>query len=449
MTAIAALATLPLFHKMRGRKTVVVGRSAAAAWKAELLAAAGAYVLRRARDWTQADLEGATLAVADLPGAAGERFAAAARTMGALVNVIDRPELCDVRFGSIVNRSSIIIGISTDGAAPVLAQSIRHRIERMLPPGLSNWAKVAQRWRPQLKRLLRVFPERRAFWQNFAAAAWAQPERPPSDSEFEGMVKSAREPRGNVTLVGAGPGDPELLTLKALRALERATVILHDQLVGPDVLELARREARRIAVGKTGHAASCKQSEINALMVDLALAGEQVVRLKGGDPMIFGRAAEEIYACRAAGLEVSVVPGISAAQGAASALLLPLTERRHARRVQFVACHGVDGGLPSDLDWLSVADRKSTSVLYMPRRTLGDFVRLAVQNGLDPATPALAIASATLPQEAHVAGEVAEIGALAGALPAGAPVTVIVGWAARHHVTRTGSPSRVPLALAS
>ena len=254
---------------------------------------------------------------------------------------------------------------------------------------------------------------------------------------------------GRVTLVGAGPGDAELLTLKAVRALQSATVILHDQLVGPDVLEFAPPEARRIPVGKTGHGPSCKQSDINALMVELALAGETVVRLKGGDPLIFGHATEEIDACRAASVEVNVIPGISAAQGAASSLLVSLTERRHARRVQFLTGHGADGKLPSDIDWSSVADRKVTTVLYMPRKTLDEFVRLALRKGLDPATPAIAVASATLSDEIHVAGPVAEIGALAEELPAGAPVAVLIGWVGRRYVATSPVPLRFPRALAS
>ena len=254
--------------------------------------------------------------------------------------------------------------------------------------------------------------------------------------------------KGRVTLVGAGPGDPELLTLKAVRALQSATVILYDQLIGVDVLELARREARRIGVGKTGHGPSCKQSDINRMMVELALAGENVVRLKGGDPLIFGRAAEEIDACCSAGIEVSVIPGISAAQSAGASLLVSLTERKHARRVQFVTGHGADGALPRDIDWLSVADRNVTTILYMPRRTLDEFVRKALAKGLDPATPAIALASVSLPEERHVAGPVAEIGALAEQLPAGAPVTIVIGWVGRRHVAATGEvvPFRRPSA---
>ena len=165
--------------------------------------------------------------------------------------------------------------------------------------------------------------------------------------------------------------------------------------------------------------------------------------------MIFGRATEEIDACRAAGIEISVIPGISAAQGAAASLLTSLTERKHARRVQFVTGHGADGKLPTDIDWISVADRKVTTVLYMPRKTLGEFVRKALAKGLDPATPAIAIASATLPDETHVAGTVTAIDTLAADLPAAAPVTIIIGWVGRRHFRTAATPLPFPKALAS
>jgi uroporphyrin-III C-methyltransferase/precorrin-2 dehydrogenase/sirohydrochlorin ferrochelatase len=447
---IAALPNLPLFHRLEGRKAVVVGTSDAASWKAELLAAAGADVVRLGEEWIPEQLSGVAVAVADLPDRREAlRFAHAARAAGAIVNLIDQPDLCDVQFGTIVNRSPVVIGISTDGAAPMLGQSIRSRIETVLPLGLSTWARAAKQWRPRLKQELGDVSARRAFWQRFVATAWGEPGQVPTDADFDVLVKSTPESKGRVTLVGAGPGDPELLTLKAVRALQTATVILYDHLIGADVLELARREARRIAVGKTGHGPSCKQSDINALMVELASAGENVVRLKGGDPMIFGRASEEIDACRTSGIPVSVIPGISAAQGAASSLLISLTERRHARRVQFVTGHGADGKLPADIDWLSVADLKATTVLYMPRRTLDEFVRKALAKGLDPATPAIAIASASLPEESHVAGNIAGIGALAERLPAGAPVTLVIGWVGRRLVR--ANPAVIPFgrALAS
>jgi uroporphyrin-III C-methyltransferase/precorrin-2 dehydrogenase/sirohydrochlorin ferrochelatase len=334
----------------------------------------------------------------------------------------------------------------------MLGQAIRARIESVLPLGLSGWAKAAKAWRPLLKARLARFADRRAFWQRFTESAWKNGDRAPGEGDFETLLAGAPQlAAGSVTLVGAGPGDPELLTLKAVRALQAATVILYDSLVGPDVLELARREARRIAVGKKGHGPSCKQSDINAEIVALARAGETVVRLKGGDPAIFGRAAEEIAACRAAGIPVSMVPGISAAQGAAASLGLSLTERGKARRVQFVTGHGAGGRLPADIDWGAVADRKATTILYMPRATLGEFARRALAKGIDPATPAIAIASATLLEEEHVAGTIADIEARASALPPGAPVTILIGWVARDAV-RAAAPADIlafPKALAS
>ncbi|HEU0134432.1 MAG TPA: NAD(P)-dependent oxidoreductase, partial [Allosphingosinicella sp.] len=275
---IAPLANLPLFHRLTGRKAVVAGGSDGALWKAELLAAAGAQVLVLAgehvekfealpaltvlaRGWTASDLEGAALAVAD-PGSRDEalRFVAAARAAGVPVNVIDQTDLCDVQFGTIVNRSPVVLAISTGGAAPMLGQSIRSRIEAVLPLNLSAWAEAAKALRPRLKERVKSFRDRRAFWEGFVERAWAGGAPDESETVFEPRARRG----GRVTLVGAGPGDPELLTLKAVRALQSATVILYDDLVGPEILELARREAKRVAVGKTGRGPSCRQSDINA-----------------------------------------------------------------------------------------------------------------------------------------------------------------------------------------
>jgi uroporphyrin-III C-methyltransferase/precorrin-2 dehydrogenase/sirohydrochlorin ferrochelatase len=314
----------------------------------------------------------------------------------------------------------------------MLGQSIRARIEAMLPRGLSAWAEAAKSWRPRVKSRLERFADRRAFWAAFVGRAWAGAERAPEEADFEALLAGTPERRGgSVTLVGAGPGDPELLTMKAVRALQTATIILHDDLVAPEILDLARREAVRIAVGKRGHGPSVRQSEIDSRLVALAQAGETVVRLKGGDPLIFGRATEEIEACRAAGIAVEIIPGISAAQGAAAALGFSLTERRVARRIQFVTGHGADGELPADLDWSSVADPAATTIVYMPRATMSQFAAAAIAAGLDPATPALAVANATRADQNHVAASLASIAGLAEGLPAGAPVILIVGQVAR------------------
>ena len=464
---IAALANLPLFHRIAGRKAVVAGGSDGALWKAELLAAAGADVLVLAGDatqaekyqtlaaspaggsvtvlprgWIPADLDGAALAVA-APVDRDEalRFVAAARAVGATVNIIDQTELCDVLFGTIVNRSPVVLAISTDGGSPMLGQSIRARIESVLPLGLAGWAKAAQAWRPWLKQQVTSFDDRRRFWEGFVERAWANPDHVPTAADRDTLrdAPHVAERKGRVTLVGAGPGDPELLTLKAVRALQSATVILYDDLVGPEVLELARREARRIAVGKSASGPSCRQEDINARIVALALAGERVVRLKGGDPLIFGRATEEIDACRAAGIAVSIIPGITAAQGAAAALGLSLTERGQARRIQFVTGHGADGKLPADMDWGAIADPAATTIVYMPRATLAEFTRLAMAAGLGQGTPAVAIASATLATQAQVAGTIADIADLAATLPPSVPVTVIIGRIARQRVATSAA----------
>ena len=460
---IAPLATLPLFHRLAGRKVVVAGWGDGVIWKAELVAAAGADVVVLAGDgasrfagvtpvagsitveprgWTETDLRGAALALGDIADPDDSaRFIAAAHAAGAAVNMIDRIDLCDVLFGTIVNRSPVVVGISTDGAAPALGQSIRVRIESILPPGLARWAEAAREWRPRVKASIASFADRRRFWQRFARRAWEAIDRPPSTRDYAAIVASDAVRGGSVTLVGAGPGDPELLTLKAVRVLQAATVILYDDLVGTDILELARREARRVAVGKRGGGASVAQADICAEIVRLARAGETVVRLKGGDPGIFGRATEEIDACRAAGVPVSVIPGITAAQAAAAALGLSLTERVHARRVQFVTGHGTNGALPRDLDWRAIADANATTVVYMPRKTIAAFAREAIAAGLAPATPALAIANATRADQRHVSAPIATIAADLARLPPGAPVVVIVG-----KVVRTLSVPAVSLA---
>lgn len=455
---IAPLATLPAFHKLEGRKVVVAGGSEGALWKAELLSACGADVLVLAggsaelfadlaahpvagpvtvmpRAWEPADLAGATLAFADIADReVALAFVAAAREAGAPVNIIDQTPLCDFQFGTIVNRSPVVIAISTNGGAPMLGQSIRTRIESVLPLGLAAWGRAALAWRPRLKHVIHEFGDRRDFWGRFTTRAWANIDRDPGEPDFRALLDRSNpgENRGSVTLVGAGPGDPELLTLKAVRVLQSATVILYDDLVTPAVLELARREARRVAVGKTGHGPSCSQEDINARIVELARTGETVVRLKGGDPLIFGRATEEVDACRAAGVPVSIVPGISAAQGAAAALGFSLTEREEARRIQFVTGHGADGRLPDDIDWNAIADPVATTVVYMPRKTLACFVARAVASGLDPRMPAVAVASATRAEQAHVGAAVIDLPALAETLGRG-PVTVIIGRVARDH----------------
>jgi uroporphyrin-III C-methyltransferase/precorrin-2 dehydrogenase/sirohydrochlorin ferrochelatase len=457
---IAPLASLPLFHKLEGKRVVLAGDGEGSVWKAELLAAAGAHVdvfaphhaerfaaLTDAppagrvevspRDWTASDLVGAVFAVAETnDDEEARRFVGAARLGGAVVNVIDRPEHCDVQFGAIVNRSPLVIAISTDGAAPVFGQAIRARIETLLSPGLKAWAQAAKAWRPAVQARGLGLSERRGFWERFVARALSRPDDAPQDCDrdvlFDALDRAGGPAKGCVTLVGAGPGDPELLTLKAMRALQSADVILYDDLVSGEVLELARREAKRMLVGKTGHGPSCKQSDINALMVSLARQGRRVVRLKSGDPLIFGRASEEIDACAAAGIAVDVIPGVSAAQATAAALGFSLTERTLARRVQYLTGHGADGRLPRDICWESVADAGATTVLYMPRKTLAEFAACAIAAGLDPNTPALAVTHASRIGQSHVLSCVDSLAEAVDEMEAGAPMIVIIGAVVRR-----------------
>jgi uroporphyrin-III C-methyltransferase / precorrin-2 dehydrogenase / sirohydrochlorin ferrochelatase len=231
-----------------------------------------------------------------------------------------------------------------------------------------------------------------------------------------------------------------LLTLRAVRALQSADVILFDDLVSRDVLDFARREARKMLVGKTGFGPSCKQDDINALMVSLAKQGKRVVRLKGGDPLIFGRAAEEIAVCKAANIAVEVVPGITAVQGAAAKLGLPLTDRKHARRLQYVTGHAHDGALPTDLDWRSLADPATTTAIYMPVRTLAALVEKATAEGLDPQTPALAIARATRPDQTVVSATIGELPARLARAELPGPVLVMLGRVLGERSAATSIP---------
>ncbi len=447
---MGALARLPVFYALQGKRCVLVGDGQGVEWKLELLEAAGAHVQRFAVDeWTPEDLRGAAMAVGGFEDdERASAFAAAARAVGVPVNVIDKPAFCDFSFGAIVNRSPLVIGISTDGAAPVFAQAIRAKLESFLPNGFAHWATAAGRWRSKVKESGLSFVGRRKFWQVFTAHAVAHPQSEPSENDFARFVAEvkglgAAVENGSVTLVGAGPGDPELLTLRAVRALQSADVILFDDLVSRDVLDFARREARKMLVGKTGFGPSCKQSDINTLMVGLAKQGKRVVRLKGGDPFIFGRAAEEIDACRSANIAVDVVPGITAAQGAAATLGIPLTDRDNSRRLQYVTGHARSGKLPDDIDWRALADPTTTTAIYMPVKTLNALVTRATEEGLDPSTPSLAISSATRPDQQVVSAPIAELSAKIAAAQLSGPVLVMLGRIVGAHLkTNASEPER-------
>lgn len=446
------LARLPLFIDLAGRRVVVAGGSEAVAWKAELFAAAGGDVqvfaetpdqeivavaergtppgrltLHRRR-WAATDLSGSALAVLDSDDRMEiAAFRVAARAAGALANVIDRPADCDVLFGSIVNRSPVVVGISTDGTAPVLGQAIRRRIETLLPAGLSLWGALAGRIRDAVTARLAPGAARRTFWEGFAERAFGVP---PGEDEASRLIAAAAdlagEPTGRVILVGAGPGDAELLTLKAVRALQSADVVLYDDLVSADVLELARREARRIVVGKRGGKASCRQEDINGLMTRLAEGGERVVRLKAGDPMVFGRAGEEIDHLRAAGVAVEVVPGISAGIALAAALGATLTHRDAAHSLRFVTGHAKSGELDEGLDWKGLADADTTLIVYMGGRTAGRIATRLIAEGLSAETSVVFGFGVGQPGQRIERHRLSDLVAL-GSIPTDQPVVIGIG----------------------
>lgn len=423
--AIDDLAVLPVFYKLAGRKVVLAGGTDAAAWKGDLLAASGAMVhvyaqeldpefeevmageraanfIYHKRPWANDIFEHATIAIADAQSdGEAQAFYCSARAAGVPVNVIDNPEFCEFQFGSIVNRSPAIVSISTNGAAPILGQAIRQKVETLLPNTLKDWAQFAQDIRAQVTERLKPGKERRAFWEKVASAAFTLP----FNSRESDILISQVEPiargsaLGKVTLVGAGPGDAELLTLKAMRALQAADVILFDDLVSDEVLELARREARKMLVGKRGGRTSCKQEDINDMMHQFASAGKNVVRLKSGDPVIFGRAGEEIESLRAKGIPVSIIPGITSASAMAAQLGISLTHRDHAQSVRFVTGHSKQGKLPDHVDWKAIADKTASTIFYMGGRTANEIRQTLLQHGMSATTPVCVCASITRENE--------------------------------------------------
>jgi uroporphyrin-III C-methyltransferase/precorrin-2 dehydrogenase/sirohydrochlorin ferrochelatase len=447
---IEPLACLPVFFALHGKRTVVAGGRASAAWKAELMAAAGAQVSVFAEAMSSEmeeiaaasgdaivlhrraaaihDLDGAAIAVADLDGEAAIAFRDLADASGVPVNVVDNTALSDFTFGTIVNRSPVTIGISTDGAAPVLGQAIRRRIETLIPQSLAGWACAAKLFRDRVARRLPDRNARRAFWERFVDRAFSGAPGPAAAHDLDRLVDrvaTSGRAGGRVTLVGAGPGDAELLTMKAIRALQRADVILYDDLVSDEVLALARREAKRMMVGKRGRRESCRQGDINAMMLSLARAGRDVVRLKSGDPTIFGRAGEEIEVLRQAGVPVEIIPGVTAAFGAAARLGVSLTHRDIAHSVRFVTGHSRTGELPADLAWQGLADPETTLVFYMGGRTAPLIAGRLIAAGLPGSTPVAIVENATRHDERIERTSLA--GLTAHPIAAAGPVILAIG----------------------
>jgi uroporphyrin-III C-methyltransferase / precorrin-2 dehydrogenase / sirohydrochlorin ferrochelatase len=448
--------SFPLFLKLEGRPVLLVGAGSAAAAKLRLLGSAGARVTVIA-DTPSADLLAAVAdARAELVrnalssqhldsfdlvfGATGNEtddrmVAERAHAAGKLVNIVDRPELSDFTMPAIVDRGDIVVAVSTHGASPVLAQRVRAAIESVLPPGLGRLAQFAQRFRTAIQSRIGENAARRRFWDEvlsgpIAAAVLAGDEKQATRDLIRAVNRG--EPKaetGRVSLVGAGPGDPELLTLRAARALREADVIVYDKLVDPAVLEYARRDARRIFVGKSKGDHTLPQNEINALLVSEAKAGRHVVRLKGGDPFVFGRGGEELDALVAENIRVEVVPGITAATGCAAYAGFPLTHRDHASSVVFVSGHSKDG--LSDLDWRALANPRQTVVVYMGVSAAGEVAGRLIGAGLGASTPIAIVENGTRWDQRVIKGELQDAADLIRQHGVAGPALLVIGEVTR------------------
>ncbi len=445
--------TFPLFLDLRGRRALVVGGGDAAARKVELLLSAGAQVsliaatvggeiaqlIGEARiSWTgrsfdEVELEGVSLVIVAVEDEALQaRVSQAAQHRCLPVNVVDRPALSSFIMPAIVDRAPITIAISSGGTAPTLARRIRAEIERSLPAALGRLARFAEIFREQVRRTLVVPRARRRFWDRvfesrigeLALAGDEIGARRELIRLLDG-VRHETPQAGMVHLVGAGPGDPDLLTLKAHRLLQRADVVVYDRLVSAEVLAMARRDAERVYVGKRRAHHCVPQGEINDRLVALARAGKCVVRLKGGDPFVFGRGGEEVEALAEAGIAVEVVPGITAALGCAATAGIPLTHRDHAQVCVFVTGHLKDGSV--DLDWQMLARPRQTVLIYMGVNALSMISSRLVAHGLPFSTPVALIENGTTDRERRVVGTLANIESQANKAGLNGPTLCVIG----------------------
>jgi uroporphyrin-III C-methyltransferase/precorrin-2 dehydrogenase/sirohydrochlorin ferrochelatase len=453
---------LPLFHDLSSGTVALIGASSAVQIKLRLLRAAGAHVR-----WYpgKADIAEELLLVSTPPGrvevdfsdpleadfsqfiavvvAAGsvldEAIAAKAQASNTLINVVDRADLSNVIVPALVDRGEVVVAIGTGGASPVLAQRIRERIEALLPARVGDLAALMGRYRAAFAKARHASVSLRRFWERvidgpIGAAALAGRWR---DAE-RGLVRAieaSSQPQnenGMVSLVGAGPGDPDLLTLRAHNALQNADVVFYDELVTQEILDRARRDAELVFVGKRRGEPGIGQADINRRLVEAARAGKNVVRLKGGDPFIFGRGGEELEALRDAGVATSVVPGVTAALGCAAEAGLPLTFRSEATKLTFVTAHRANEAEATD--WTNLADPQTTLVVYMGLSTSASVRDGLIGAGRDPLTPVAVLARGTRPDAQSAVGRLADLAALAARVGEGPALLVIGDVVARSDV---------------
>lgn len=446
----------PVFLDIRRQPCLVVGGGGVALRKARALERAGAAVSvvapeidvalqelargsggdamrRRFRD---EDVAGCRLVVAATDDEAVNRAVSeAGRARNVPVNVVDRPDLCTYLAPAVVDRSPLLIALSSGGASPVLLRLMRERLERLFPAAWGELARLAGSVRDRVRDAIGDADARRRFWERVLdgpvadAAVSGRMARARTLLEAEIAAAGAADVGGEVWLVGAGPGDPDLLTLKALRLMQRADVVLYDNLVAPEILDLVRRDAERIYVGKRRATHSVRQEGINALLVEHARAGRRVLRLKGGDPFVFGRGGEEIASLAAEGIPFQVVPGITAANGCAAYAGIPLTHRDHAQSVRFVTGHLKDDQV--NLDWPELARPGQTLVVYMGLVGLEAICEGLIGNGRDPGTPVALIERGTLPDQRVLVGTLADMPDRVRQTGVHAPTLLIIGEVVR------------------
>jgi uroporphyrin-III C-methyltransferase / precorrin-2 dehydrogenase / sirohydrochlorin ferrochelatase len=459
---------LPVFLNTSSGLVIVVGSGEPARGKLRLLRAAGAHVRWFSRDVDvaeemltlsgpgrleisfgdplKADLADAVAIVSAAGDALDAQIAARARRQRIPVNVVDRPELSTFIFPAIVDRGEVVVAIGTGGASPILARRLRELIEALLPTRIGELAQLIGRHRRRFAAVPRALSPRR-FWENIIAGPIAEAVLAGRSDKAEARLVAAidgdgaRESRAGkaetVFLVGAGPGDPDLLTLRALHALADADVVFYDELVTAAVLDRARRGAEQLFVGKRRGEAGIGQDEINRRLVAAARAGRRVVRLKGGDPFIFGRGGEELEYLRAAGVPVIVVPGVTAALGCAAEAGLPLTFRNEASKLAFITAQRAEEA--AAIDWSSLTDRQMTLVVYMGLASAAAVRDGLIAAGRDGETPAAVLARGTRPDSQAAVGRLDELAALAAEVGEG-PAILVIGevvarstpWRAAH-----------------
>ncbi|MCP4380927.1 MAG: uroporphyrinogen-III C-methyltransferase [Hyphomicrobiales bacterium] len=444
------LGVFPAFHKVDGRTVVVVGGGEEAAAKVRLLAETkakivvyaesldtrtGADLIAAHGEWrgtqpSSADLAGAALVFAATGSEDSDReIRSLSKSAGVPVNVVDRPELCDFFTPALVNRAPLAVAVGSEGVAPVLSRHVRARIEGLLAPAFGDLAGLADRLRDRVTRSLRRVTDRRRFWARFFSGSVAENVFAGRLGEAEGealrMLEIEPNLAGHVSLVGAGPGSEDLLTLRAQRALQEADVIVYDRLVPEAIVAQGRRDARRIHVGKAKGNHSRSQSDINSLLVSEARSGNRVVRLKSGDPLVYGRAGEEMAALRSAGISFDVVPGITAAFAAAAESEIPLTLRDTSSSLVFATGHDTDGEtLPS---WAGLALGGTTVIVYMGRSVAAKVAARLIEAGLDASTPVAVVENASRADRTAFAGRLDELGGIASRPELTGPVLIIIG----------------------